>query len=81
MKAGNVKKAALLALLIPLTLFEVYLCTAFLPERWQRTIDETVWGSNGKDARVLSKFRRLLGKASEQDRRIILLMAQKMALR
>jgi hypothetical protein len=27
----------------------------------------------------LSKLRRLLGKASEQDRKIILLMAQKMA--
>jgi transcriptional regulator with XRE-family HTH domain len=50
-----------------------------LPRR--KSYDETVWGSNGKDARVLSKFRRLLGKASEQDRKIILLMAQKMALR
>jgi transcriptional regulator with XRE-family HTH domain len=43
--------------------------------------DEKAWGSIGKDARFLTKLRRLLGKANEQDRKIILLMAQKMALR
>ncbi len=43
--------------------------------------DEIAWGSSGKDARFLSKLRRLLGKGNEQDRKIILLMAQKMALR
>jgi hypothetical protein len=51
---------------------------ANLPKR--KSSDEVTWGSNGKDARVLSKFRRLLGKANEQDRKIILLMAQKMAV-
>jgi len=40
-----------------------------------------LWGGTGKDARFLSKLRRLLGKASEKDRKIVLLMAQKMALR
>jgi transcriptional regulator with XRE-family HTH domain len=39
------------------------------------------WGSSGKDARYLSKLRAHLGKTKEQDRKIILLMAQKMALR
>jgi transcriptional regulator with XRE-family HTH domain len=43
--------------------------------------DENAWGSSGKDARILSKLRRSLGKANEQDRKVILLMAQKMALR
>src|SRR5260370_3689317 len=43
--------------------------------------EENAWGSSGKDARYLSKLRRLLGKTNEQDRKIILLMAQKMALR
>ncbi len=33
------KKIALVALLIPLVLFEGYLCTAFLPLDWQHTID------------------------------------------
>jgi len=47
----------------------------------QKSSNETAWGSSGKDARFLSKLRRLLGKANEQDRKIILLMAQKMALR
>jgi transcriptional regulator with XRE-family HTH domain len=47
----------------------------------QKSSGEIAWGSTGKDARFLTKLRRLLGKANEQDRKIILLMAQKMALR
>src|ERR1700687_5354675 len=46
-----------------------------------KSSDKDAWGSSGKDARFLSKLRRLLGKTNEQDRKIILLMAQKMALR
>jgi transcriptional regulator with XRE-family HTH domain len=42
---------------------------------------EIAWGSSGKDARFLNKLRRLLGKADERDRKIVLLMAQKIALR
>jgi transcriptional regulator with XRE-family HTH domain len=43
--------------------------------------DEIAWGSSGKEARYLSKLRRSLGKANEQDRKLILHMAQKMAVR
>ena len=50
-----------------------------LPKR--KSSDEIVWGSSGKDERFLSKLRRLLGKTNEQDRKIILLMAQKVARR
>ena len=50
-----------------------------LPKR--KTSDEIAWGSSGKDARFLSNLRRLLAKSSEEDRKIILLMAQKMAHR
>jgi transcriptional regulator with XRE-family HTH domain len=42
---------------------------------------EIAWGGSGKDARFLSKLRRFLGKTNEQDRKIILFMAQKMAIR
>ena len=42
MKAKTVKKIALLVLLIPLTLFEVYLCTAFLPGTWQSAINDHI---------------------------------------
>jgi transcriptional regulator with XRE-family HTH domain len=42
---------------------------------------EDAWGSAGKDARYLDKLRRLLGKSDEQDRKLILNMAQKMARR
>ena len=47
----------------------------------RKSSDETLWGSTGKDARFLSKLRRLLGKTKDQDRKIILLMAQKMSHR
>jgi transcriptional regulator with XRE-family HTH domain len=47
----------------------------------RKSSDDIAWGSSGQDARYLGKLRRLLGKAKEQDRKIILFMAQKMALR
>ena len=34
----------------------------------QKTAEETAWGSTGKEARVLSKFRRLLSRMAEADR-------------
>ena len=52
---------------------------ANLPKR--NPSDENAWGSSGKDARFLSKLRRFLGKASEDDRKLVLHMAQKMAHR
>jgi len=52
-----------------------------LPNLLKRKTDEDAWGNSGKDARFLSKLRRLLGKSDEQHRKLILLMAQKMALR
>jgi transcriptional regulator with XRE-family HTH domain len=41
--------------------------------------DDVSWGSSGKDARTLGNFRRLLKRASEGDRKLLLFMAQKMA--
>jgi transcriptional regulator with XRE-family HTH domain len=41
--------------------------------------DDIAWGSSGKDAKFLNKFRRLLGKAKEEDRKLILYTLQKMA--
>lgn len=38
-----------------------------------------LWGDSGKDARELTKFRRLLGKMKPDNRKLILFMAQKMA--
>ena len=48
-----------------------------LPKR--RTADDIVWGSTGKDARYLAKFRRLLGRTTDRDRKLLLSMAQKIA--
>ncbi len=36
------------------------------------------WGSSGKDARTLAKFRKLLSRANEADRKLLLFMARKM---
>ena len=47
-----------------------------LPKR--KSSDEIAWGSVGKEARYLSKLRRVLGKANEQDRKLIMQLAQKM---
>jgi transcriptional regulator with XRE-family HTH domain len=50
-----------------------------LPKR--KSSDEIAWGSSGKDARLLDKLRRLLGKSNEEDRKLLLRIVQKMALR
>src|SRR3979490_2899745 len=50
-----------------------------LPKR--KSSDDLAWGSSGKDARYLGKLRRLLSKADEEDRKLLLYMAQKMANR
>jgi transcriptional regulator with XRE-family HTH domain len=47
----------------------------------RKSSDENAWGDSGKDARFLSKLRRLLGKSSEEDRKLLLHMAQKMVRR
>jgi transcriptional regulator with XRE-family HTH domain len=48
-----------------------------LPKR--KSADDIVWGSLGKEARLLNKFRRLMGLIKEGDSRLLLYMAQKMA--
>ena len=48
-----------------------------LPER--KSSDDIAWGNAGKDARYLSKLRRLLAKTKDGDRKLILYMAQKVA--
>jgi transcriptional regulator with XRE-family HTH domain len=45
----------------------------------QESSDEGLWGSSGKDAKFLNQLRRLMGKATEEDRRLILYTLQKMA--
>ena len=50
-----------------------------LPKR--KTADEIAFGTRGKEARFLFMFRRLLGRIDEDDRRLLLYMAQKMAVR
>jgi transcriptional regulator with XRE-family HTH domain len=39
------------------------------------------WGSSGRDAKTLHRFRRLMSRADEGDVRLLLFMAQKMSRR
>ncbi len=48
-----------------------------LPKR--RTAADIAWGTTGKDARFLTKLRRLLARVAERDRKLLLAMAQKIA--
>ena len=50
-----------------------------LPKR--KTADDIVWGSSGKDARLLAKFRRLFSRMDEGDWGLVLFVAQKMTRR
>ena len=45
----------------------------------RKSSGEVAWGSDGKDAKFLNKLRRLLGRANEDDRKLILYTLQKMA--
>jgi transcriptional regulator with XRE-family HTH domain len=45
----------------------------------RKSSNDIAWGGSGKDAKFFSKLRRLLAKANEQDRKLILYTAQKMA--
>ena len=47
-----------------------------LPKR--KSADDIVWGSTGKEARFLTRFRRLLARLDEGDRKLLFYMAQKM---
>jgi transcriptional regulator with XRE-family HTH domain len=52
---------------------------ANLPKR--KTSDDIAWGSSGKNAVFLQKLRKCLSKSAETDRKLIMVMAQKMAVR
>jgi|SRR5580658_2058332 hypothetical protein len=60
------KKIAIIALLIPLVLFEVYLCTAFLPLQWQHAINDHIADILPKSHDSTSVTHPLLGKEIEQ---------------
>jgi transcriptional regulator with XRE-family HTH domain len=47
----------------------------------RKAADRTVWGSSGKNAIVLTRFRKLLARMDERDRQLLLHTAQKMTRR
>ncbi len=51
------------------------------PRMAKRESEEAGWGSSGKDARTLDRFRSLLSRTTDADRQILLSMAMQMARR
>jgi transcriptional regulator with XRE-family HTH domain len=47
----------------------------------RKSSDDIAWGSSGKDGRYLNKLRRLLAKAGEENRKLVMYMTQKLARR
>ncbi len=47
----------------------------------RKSSGEDAWGSSGKEARYLNELRRALGKTGEDNRKLVMHMAQKMAIR
>jgi transcriptional regulator with XRE-family HTH domain len=47
----------------------------------RKSSDGIAWGNTGKDARYLNKLRGVLGKTDEERRKLVMHMAQKMAVR
>jgi transcriptional regulator with XRE-family HTH domain len=45
----------------------------------RKTPADILWGTSGKDAQILSQFQRLLGRVEENDRKLLMSLAQKMA--
>jgi transcriptional regulator with XRE-family HTH domain len=45
----------------------------------RKTSDGIAWGSSGKNASYLHKLRKCLSKAGDEDRKLIMVMAQKIA--
>ena len=46
----------------------------------RKTSDDIVWGSSGKQAVYVHKLTKCLSKAGEEDRKLLLAMAQKLAM-
>jgi transcriptional regulator with XRE-family HTH domain len=44
-------------------------------------VDDNGWGGSGRDARTLAQFRKLLGRASKADLKLLFFVAQKMSRR
>ena len=47
----------------------------------QKSAEDILWGSSGKDASMLAKFCRLFGRMEDDDLNMLFFMAQKMAKR
>jgi transcriptional regulator with XRE-family HTH domain len=47
----------------------------------RKSADDIVWGNSGKDAHMLAMFCRLFGRMKQDDRGLVMFMAQKMARR
>jgi transcriptional regulator with XRE-family HTH domain len=45
-----------------------------------KTRADKLWDNSGKDAWIITKFQRLLGRVDQKDRKLLMFLAQKMAV-
>jgi transcriptional regulator with XRE-family HTH domain len=65
------------ALEVPL--YQIFYEGESVPPATMKPVLAAGWGSTGHDARTLAKFRRLLGRASAGNQKLLVFMAQKMS--
>jgi transcriptional regulator with XRE-family HTH domain len=62
-------------------LYQIFYDGQKLPAPNVPKFDDGGWGSSGRDARMLSRFRRLMSRTDKGDLKLLLFMAQKMSQR
>jgi hypothetical protein len=64
---------------IGVPLYQIFYDGEKPPAKHSPEFDDGGWGSSGRDAQTLGRFRRLLKQTREADRRLLFSVAQKMA--
>jgi hypothetical protein len=62
-------------------LYQIFYGGEKTPAQNPPRIDDGGWGRTGRDARTLSRFRRLMSRTDTGDLKLLLFMAQKMSRR
>jgi hypothetical protein len=68
-----------LAMAMEIPLYKLYCEDDEKPRALKLADTESGWGGGGKDANTLAQFRRLLRRTNENDRKLLMFMATKMA--
>ena len=68
-----------MAYAVGVPLYQIFYGGRKLPVPLLPKMDDCGWGSSGRDAKTFGRFRRLLERTPEPDRKLLLYVAQKMS--